>query len=157
MEKQNLKVNIDDRFDELKASKSNYLDIKDRFIRRHLDENFKTEGMESPKDVRKRFTEAFYEILEKNSGKRIAIFTHGYALTFFLMNWCELLEIDESKKRKMSFKGNVITDRMMNAPDVFKLEFDKNNEIINVQNLDFEDLPYMDAIGEVRGKKNGKK
>ena len=142
MEKQNLKVNIDDRFDELKSSILNFTNIKDRFTRRYLDENFKTEGSESQKDVRERFSEAFYEMLEKNRGKRIAIFTHGYALSFFILKWCELLEIDESKRRKISFKGKVIEDKKMNAPDVFKLEFDENDEMIDIENIEFEDLPY---------------
>ena len=89
LEKQNLKANIDDRFDERRAGKPNDDIVKDWWLRQYIDENYKTEGGESQKEVRERFTEAFNEILEANKGKRIAIFSHGYAITFFIMTWCK--------------------------------------------------------------------
>ena len=63
MEKQNLKVNIDERFDERRVGQPNDGTIKDWFTRQHIDENFRTEGGESQKDVRERFSKAFMDML----------------------------------------------------------------------------------------------
>lgn len=147
VEKQNLKVNIDERFDERRTGKSNDDVVKDWWVRQYLDENYKTEGGESQKEVRERFTEALNEILNSNKGKRIAIFSHGYAITFFIMTWCKFEYNGEKDDIKFFFRNNKIFDKKINAPEVFKLEFDENNEIINIQNIEFNDLPYKDGLG----------
>ena len=148
IEKQNLKVNIDERFDERRVGKPNDETIKDWFTRQHIDENFKTEGGESQKEVRERFTKGLTEVINNNKGKRIAIFSHGYAISFYLLKWCKLIEVDETRKRKISFKNKIILDKKLNAPEVFKLEFDENNELIDIQNIEFDDLPYKDGLGK---------
>ena len=145
LEKQNLKVNIDDRLDERRAGKPNNDVVKDWWLRQYTDENYKTEGGESQKEVRERFTEAFYEILNSNKGKRIAIFSHGYAITFFIMTWCKFEYNGEKDDINFYFKDKVIFNKKINAPEVFKLEFNDNNEIINIQNIEFDDLPYRDG------------
>ena len=148
IEKQNLKVNIDERFDERRAGKPNDDIVKDWFVRQYLDENYKTEDGESQKEVRERFSEAFEEAINKNKGKRVAIFSHGYAITFFIMKWCKFEYIAEKDYMKFTYKDKVIFNKKINAPEVFKLVFDKNNELIDIQNLEFEDLPYKDGLGK---------
>ena len=147
LEKQNLKANIDDRFDERRSGKPNDYIVKDWWLRQYIDEDYKTEGGESQKEVRERFTDAFNEVLEANKGKRIAIFSHGYAITFFIMTWCKFEYNGEKDNIKFYFKNKKIFDKKINAPEVFKLEFDENNNIINIQNIVFNDLPYKDALG----------
>ena len=147
VEKQNLKVNIDDRFDERVAGKPNDDKVKDWFVRQYIDENYKTEGGESQKEVRERFTKAFTEVVNNNKGKRIAIFSHGYAITFFIMTWCKFEYIEDKDSLKFTFKNKEIFNKKINAPEVFKLEFDGNNEITNIQNIEFDDLPYKDGLG----------
>lgn len=147
VEQQNLKVNIDERFDERKSGKPNDNIVKDWWVRQYLDENYKTEGGESQKEVRERFTEAFYEVLNSNKEKRIAIFSHAYAITFFLMTWCNFEYNNEKDDIKLLFKNRIIFNKKINAPEVFKLEFDENNEIINIQNIEFKDLPYKNGLG----------
>ena len=148
IEKQNLKVHIDERFDERRTGKPNDDIVKDLFVRQYLDENYKTEGGESQKEVRERFLEAFYEVLEKNKGKRIAIFSHGYAITFFIMKWCKFEYIEDKDNMKYTFKNKVIFNKKINAPEVFKLEFDEKNELTGIQNIEFDDLPYKDGMGK---------
>lgn len=146
-EKQNLKVNIDERFDERRTGKPNDDIVKDWWVRQYLDENYKTEGGESQKDVRERFTEALNEILNSNKGKRVAVFSHAYAITFFIMTWCKFEYNGEKDDIKLFFNNKKIFDKKINAPEVFKLEFYENNEIINIQNIEFGDLPYKDGLG----------
>ena len=146
IEKQNLKVNIDERFDERRTGKEANLPRKEWLLKQYLDDNFKTEGGESQKEVRERFSEAFEEVINMNKGKRIAIFSHGYAITFFIMKWCKFEYLEDKDDMKFTFKDKVIFNKKINAPEVFKLEFDENNELIDIQNIEFKDLPYKDGM-----------
>ena len=91
LEKQHLKANIDERFDEKRVGKPNDKEYPDWYTRQYEDENFKTEGGESQAEVRERVNEAFQEVVSQNKGKRIAIFSHGYAITFLLLGISFLL------------------------------------------------------------------
>ena len=148
IEKQKLKVNIDERFDERRTGKEANLPRKEWLLNQYLDENFKTEGGESQREVRERFSEAFEEVINNNKGKRIAIFSHGYAITFFIMKWCKFEYIEDKDDMKLTFKDKVIFNKKINAPEVFKLEFDENNELIDIQNIEFDDLQYKDGMGK---------
>ena len=141
LESQNLKVNIDERLDERRVGIPNEDKYPDWFSRQYFDENFKTEGGESQLDVRNRVSECFDEIVEKYKGKRIAIFAHGYAITFFLLRYCKLLDVHD-KKLKYEFNGNVIFDKTLNAPDLFKLVLDDNNNVISIENIVYDDIPF---------------
>ena len=148
MNKQNLTAIIDERFDERRTGKPIQMSQQEWVYNQYFNENFKTEGGESQYDVRQRFTEAFEEILDKHKGKRIAIFSHGYAITFFLMKWCKLLSVDENYVKKLSFRDEIIFNAKMNAPELFKLEIDENNELISIKNIIFDDLPFAEGSGK---------
>ena len=87
LDRQNLKVNIDERFDERRPGKPNEKDVLNWYTKQYEEENYKAEDGESRKEVTKRMTEAFEEVINKNKGKRIAIFSHGYSITFLLLKW----------------------------------------------------------------------
>lgn len=146
LEKQNLDVTIDERFDERRAGKPNDHIYKDWWVRQFIDENFKTEGGECQKDVVARFSEAFYEVLQQNEGKRIAIFSHGYAIFFFLMTWCKFEYLGEKDYVRLTYNDEVIYNKKISAPEVFKLIF-IGDKLTSMECLEFEDLPYMDALG----------
>lgn len=145
LEEQNLNVNIDDRFDERRTGKRNDDIYPDWFSRQYFDPTFKTDGGESQIDVQNRVSEAISEILKKHENKRIAIFTHGYAITFYLLKFCKLLEI-EDQRLKYEFKDNIIFDKPINAPELFKLTFDSNEEVNDIQLIKIKELPYMRGI-----------
>ena len=144
IEKQNLKVTIDDRFDERRTGIPNDNIYPDWFERQYKDESFKTVGGESQKDVRNRVDEAIKEILKKHKDKRIAIFSHAYAITFYLLKYCKLINIVENKFT-FEFKNKIIYDKKINAPEVFKLTFD-NEELIDIKLIQFEDIPYNQGV-----------
>lgn len=149
LENQHLNFSIDDRFDERRVGKSNEDLVKNWRVLQYTDENYKTEGGESQLDVRNRVTEAVNEVLEKNKGKRIAIYTHGYAITFYLMNFCKLLEteaLSNGNRIKLEFNNEIIIDRPINAPEVFKLVFDDDNIIQSIKVIEFDDLEYMNGV-----------
>ena len=147
LKKQNLRVNIDERFDERRVGKPNDDIVKDWWLKQYIDENYKTEGGESQKEVRLRFTDAFNDVLKANKGKRIAIFSHGYAITFFLMTWCKFKYNGIKDNLQFYFRNKKIFDKKLNAPEVFKLVFDENNKIKDIKNIEFKSLPYVDGLG----------
>ncbi len=90
---------------------------------------------------------ALDEILSNDKGKKVAVFTQGYAITFLLLNWCKLEEIRKdngSHILKYSFNNKIIFDKKINSPEVFKLTFDEE-KLINIENIVFKDLPYEDT------------
>ena len=143
MESQNLKVNIDERLDERVVGIPNDKEHPNWFEEQYYDENYKTVNGESQKEVRNRFDEVIQVILEKYKDKRIAVFSHGYAITFYLLKYCELVNI-ENKKLKIKFKNKIIYDNKINAPEVFKLTFN-DKDIINIEYLPFTKLPYNEG------------
>lgn len=144
LEKQNLKVNIDDRFDERRVGLPNEGEVTDWYVRQYEDENYKTIGGESQVDVRNRMYEALQEVVKANRGKRIAIFSHGYAITFLLLKWCKLNSVDSKHKLDFSFKGKQVFNKKLNSPEVFKLVLDENDEVESIENIEFPDLEYDD-------------
>lgn len=142
---QNLKINIDDRLDERRVGIPNDNEVKDWFTRQYLDENYKTIGGESQVDVRNRMYQAICDILKDNVNKRVAVFTHGYAITFLLLKWCKLINITPLGHLTLSYNDKIILDKKINAPEVFKLTFD-NLELKKIELIQFDDLEYMDAI-----------
>ena len=144
IEKQNLKVNIDDRLDERRIGLSNVDKYPDWFTRQYFDESFKTEGGESQKEVRNRVDEVINEILIKHKNKRIAIYSHGYAITFYLLKYCKLISIIDNKL-KYEFNNKIIFDKRINAPEVFKLIFD-DNKLLNIELIEFDDIPYNHGV-----------
>lgn len=145
LEKQHLKVNIDDRLDERRKGVSNENLFPDWFERQYLDENFKTDGGESQKEVVKRVSECFYEIIEKYKGKRIAIFSHGYAITFFLLKFCELQNIDD-RRLTYKFKDKLLFDKILNAPEVFKMIINDQKEVIDIKLIEFDSIPFNHGV-----------
>lgn len=144
LDKQKLKVNIDDRFDERIVGIPNEGKVSDWYTQQYLDENYKTVGGESQLEVRNRMYEALMEVVNANKGKRIAIFSHGYAITFLLLKWCELENIGSNRILKINFKGEPIFNKRLNSPEVFKLVLDSNNEVKSIENIQFDDLEYDD-------------
>ena len=144
LEKQNLSITLDDRLDERRTGKPNDDIYPDWFERQYKDENFKTIGGESQLDVRKRMDEAITEILKQHKDKRIAIFSHGYAITFYLLKYCKLINLVD-KRFTFKFKNKIVFDKKINAPEVFKLTFD-NEELIDIESIEFDDIPYNQGI-----------
>ena len=64
------------------------------------------------------------------------------------MKWCKFEYVEDKDDMKFTFKDKVIFNKKINAPEVFKLEFDENNELIDIQNNEFKDLPYKDGMGK---------
>lgn len=146
MESQNLKANIDSRFDERRVGSDFSLNVSDWVVLQYTDSNFRPLGGESQEEVRNRMYEALEEVVSANRGKRIAIFSHGLAITFLLLKWCHLDSVSLDRKLVFSFRGREVFNKRINSPDVFKLVFDDDNNVLSIENIGFSDLDYEDFV-----------
>jgi broad specificity phosphatase PhoE len=83
--------------------------------------------------------EVIDEILTNNKDKRIAIFSHGYAICFYLLQFAKLEHIDLEKNITIKYKNNILLDGRINAPEIFKVEYD-NKELISINNITTKEL-----------------
>ncbi len=122
----NIEINIDEKLNERKLGDLNSLkelgkNKKYTFTEEQLlNENLKNIGGESRLEVNKRMNNVLSKILCENQGKKIAVVSHGAALKFLLMNWCEL-----NDEIKLVYNNSIILN--FNSPCVIKLEFKEGN------------------------------
>ena len=131
-EQNNLKIKIDKRINE-RIFGITYLDElpKDFIIHQFQDKNYKLENGESLNDVINRFNEVITEILSSDK-ENIALFIHGIVLMAYLSS---ISEVDFNyDKFKVIFNNNIVMDRKLKNPDIFKISYDNNN-IINISVL----------------------
>ena len=127
------KIFIDDNFGERKFGIDNWNDLpKDFGKKQFYDFNYKLPDGESINEVINREYNAFINILNKYSDKKVLIVGHGVALAALLSKWCE---IDYTGNYK--FNGNTFFDGKWNYLETFKLQFDKNNNLISIENIKY--------------------
>ena len=95
-------------------------------IEQIIDGDLKCTNGESMNDTKNRFEEKINEVINNNLGKRLAIVSHGAAIKFYLMNWCELIGKD------IEYKGNIIK---IESPSITKLIFDENMQLKEMYNI----------------------
>lgn len=121
----NLLINIDTNFNERKLGNLETLrelgkDKKHIYTEEQLmDENLKNIDGENRIEVNKRMTTSLNKILKDNAGKKVVIVSHGAAIKFLLMNWCDLNE-----NCKLVYNNSIIE---VESPSAIKLEFRKEN------------------------------
>ena len=137
-EKQNIRPIIDERFDERRVGIPNDKEYPDWYFRQFEDKDFKTVGGESVNDCFKRFNEAFMEVVENNKGKRVAIFTHGNAMIFFLIHYVDKYMVNDYKNFTFIYKDKAIFEGKINFLDTFKIEIDDDNNISDIKVIRYE-------------------
>lgn len=131
----NLKVNIDERFNERIHGVNSWDELPDNFEQQQLlDLDYKLKNGESQREVANRMYNATTELLENYNGKKIIVVSHATAIMFLLIKLCEF------KNNKLLFKNKIIMDEnfVWGAPELFKLEFN-NKELINLENIKYND------------------
>ena len=137
IQEKNLKLNIDERFNERKFGTYNKEKYPKFFCEQYWNKELKAEDGESQIEVNKRMLDGFWKVVNSNKGKNIVIVSHGTAISFLLMNWCKLLDVQPNLLRKIEFEGKIIINRVYNSPEVFKVTLNEENEILNIENLEF--------------------
>lgn len=129
--KNDLLLNISSKLNERRLGDVNSVP-KSFWLTQLYEEEAKTDGGESRKEVCERMFLFINYILDNYKDKRIVLVSHGAAITFLLMNWCKLVSADlDTKSRHLVFNNKDIINGVINCPHVFKLEFD-GNDLVNI-------------------------
>lgn len=127
----NIKVNIDERFNERIHGVDKWEELPNNFeVNQFNDENYKVGYGESQKEVQTRMYEALIELIKENKGKKIAIVSHSTAMAFLLKMFGDI-QYDGDYQ----FNGKKYFDGKWNYLETFKLEFDETNELIMITNI----------------------
>ena len=128
-----LPFNLDDNLSERKLGNLNELakfmsdkNTKDPSQEQLLYQKFRTSDGESAEDTNKRMTEFLKEILYKYQGKRIALISHGGAIKFLLLNWCNV-----NKNVKLEYKNKELN---IISPCLLKLTFN-DEKLVNLEQI----------------------
>ena len=145
MKRLDLKLNIDERFDERRVGIENADTVTDWLQRQYADIDYSTINGESQRVVRNRFEAALLDIIKKYKGKEIAVFSHGYAITFFLLKYFNFKMVRDDHFIQMTDDdGNLVLNKRINSPDVFKLVLDEHLNLVSFENIDVDygDIQY---------------
>lgn len=133
-EKNNVEINIISDLGERKFGIDSWDELPDNFERKQfLDENYKLNNGENQKEVRDRMYSVIMKILNEYPNKRIAIVSHGTAISYLLKKWCDVNIVDD--KLRYSFKNEIILDGYFNYCETFKLVFNDENKLIDIKNI----------------------
>ncbi len=127
----NIPIHIIEKFGERKHGILKWSELPANFEQRQKeDPNFKIGNGESQLEVANRMFEALNFVLKENKGKRIAIVSHGTAITFLFM------KLGEYKNDIIYYNDKVVIDKdfIWDAPEVFKLVFE-DDELLSIENI----------------------
>ena len=129
----NLCINIDSSLNERKLGNLKELaefmknkNTRDPSQEQLLDRKFKTSDGESAEETNQRMTNFFDRILKEYEGKKIVVVSHGGAIKFFLLNWCEVNE-----DVRLVYNNKVL-DIISHC--LLKMTF-RDDELINIEQL----------------------
>ena len=133
-EKNDLDINVVSELGERKFGIKSWDELPEQFERKQfLDEDYKIGNGENQKEVRERMINAITKILDDNKNKTIAVVSHATAISYLLKEWCDITVVND--KLRYSFNDNTILDGYFNYCETFKLSFDENNNLINIENI----------------------
>ncbi len=131
-DKTGLDIHIDSDFGERKVGISRYEDFPDGYYERQKeDPYYKVGDGENQIEVNQRMSLALSKVIRANKGKRIIIVSHSTAISFLLKNWCSMIKEDDYYV--LSYKDHVLFNGKMHSPDLFKLEFDDEENLLNIE------------------------
>ena len=113
-EKNNIVLNIDERLGERKFGVDNMSELPANFF----EEQFRNWDYKLP-----------------NGEKVIAIISHGTAISTMLKKWCDIKLNEEKKLIEIYFNNELVFDGDWKCPELFKAEFDDNNDLISIKNI----------------------
>ena len=131
-EMNNIKIKIDNRINEREFGIEYLSDLpKDFTEHSFIDKNFKIKYGESLNDMDNRFNEFISDILSKNNKSIIVI--HGIMLLSYLQNNCDFKF--KNGKVFVTYRNKVIVYEKPKNPSVYKITYNENNDIINIESL----------------------
>lgn len=126
----NLKVNIDDKFNERIHGVASYKDLPKKYEEKQFNnKDYKIGYGESQREVANRMKEGIDRLLDEYKDKRIVIVSHATAIMYYLS-----LYTKTSYLGNCYFKDKLYFDGKFDYLETFKLEFN-NKQLININNI----------------------
>lgn len=130
-----ISLNVQDELNERKFGVKYIEELPDGFIQKQFeDDSYKLENGESLKEVNLRIKKYIEnEILSCNNYSKVAIVMHGIAIMTYLKKFCNVTFNNDVFK--VTYNNKVIYNSVLKAPEVFKLEFDDKNNVVDIENI----------------------
>lgn len=134
-EKNNIVLNVDERLGERKFGVSSMSELPKNFFEEQFRNwDYKLKNGESANDVFKRTNEVILELLNKHKEQKIAIISHGTAISIMLSTWCDIKLNENTKLIEFYFNDKLVFNGDWNCPELFKLTFDED-KLISIENI----------------------
>lgn len=134
-ESNNLKIKLDERINEREFGIDYLSELPKDFTKISFDDKkFKVNNGESLNEVDNRF-KSFIEDLLDNDNSKIAIVMHGIILLSYLKTICNHFEFD-GRNFNIKYNENIILYGTPKNPSIYKIEFDDNKKVINVESVE---------------------
>ena len=131
-ETNNIKIKFDERINEREFGVKYIKDLPVDFTKLSFeDKKFKIADGESLYEVDKRFSSFINDLLNGDNNK-IVIVMHGIILLLYLKTICNHFEFD-GRNFNISCNGKLILDGIPKNPSIYKIGFDDNNNITNIE------------------------
>lgn len=131
-ESNNIRIKLDERINEREFGVEYIKDLPSDFTKLSFeDKSFKVNNGESLNEVDSRLQSFINDLLDNDSNK-IAIVMHGIILLSYLKTICNIFTFD-GKTFDIRFNDNIILNGTPKNPSIYKIEFDDNKEVINVE------------------------
>ncbi len=131
-ESNNIRIKLDERINEREFGVEYIKDLPSDFTKISFeDKNFKVNNGESLNQVDNRLKSFINDLLDNDSNK-IAIVMHGIILLSYLKTICNHFEFD-GRNFNIKFNDNVVLDGTPRNPSIYKIEFDDNKNVVNVE------------------------
>lgn len=127
----NDKINVVESFGERKFGIDNWNELPDDFSKKQYEDfDYKFSNGESLNMVINREYEALNNILNNYKDKKVLIVGHSTAIASLLTKWCDVDFMGDYK-----FNNEVFFDGKWNYCQTFKLEFDDDFTLLNVETI----------------------
>lgn len=130
-DKNNLLVNVTDGFNERRHGIKSLNELPSDFeIHQFNDFDYKIGDGESRRETLERMYTSLMKVINEYNDKRILIVTHSTSIMYLLGNWCNVTYDGDYK-----FNDKVFFDGKWNYCQTFKLEFDDDFTLLNVETI----------------------
>lgn len=130
-DKNNLLVNVTDGFNERRHGIKSLNELPSDFeIHQFNDFDYKIGDGESRRETLERMYASLMKVINEYKNKRILIVTHSTSIMYLLGNWCNVTYGGDYK-----FNDKIFFDGKWNYCQTFKLEFDDDFTLLNVETI----------------------